>query len=61
MQNAGFLLVLCIGVTYSVMAPLVLLFALVYFFFALVVFRNQLLFVYVKQFESGGTLFPSAP
>jgi len=53
--NAQFMLILCIGVTYSVVAPLVLLFCLVYFAFALLIFRNQLLYVYVKRWETGGS------
>lgn len=50
-------LVLCIGVTYSVIAPLVLVFAFGYFAIALIVYRNQLLYVFIKNRESGGSMW----
>jgi len=56
--NAQVALMLSIVITYSVMAPLVLVFGLIYFAVALVVFRHQLLYVYVKKFESGANNWP---
>ncbi|GBG34172.1 CSC1-like protein ERD4 [Hondaea fermentalgiana] len=55
---ANVYLVMCIGVTYSVIAPLVTVFALVYFMVALIVYRNQLCYVYVKEKESCGSMWP---
>mmetsp|Transcript_15301 Transcript_15301/g.24890 ORF Transcript_15301/g.24890 Transcript_15301/m.24890 type:complete len:879 (-) Transcript_15301:772-3408(-) len=54
---AQWMLVFTIGVTYSVMSPLVLVFSGLYFGGALLVYRNQLLYVYVKNYESGGRLW----
>ncbi|XWS25467.1 hypothetical protein CRYUN_Cryun27aG0070700 [Craigia yunnanensis] len=47
-----------IGFTCSVMAPLILPFLLVYFFLAFLVYRNQILHVYVSKYESGGQFWP---
>ncbi|XVE95083.1 hypothetical protein REPUB_Repub02eG0065600 [Reevesia pubescens] len=47
-----------IGFTCSVMAPLILPFLLVYFFLAFLVYRNQILNVYVSEYESGGQFWP---
>ncbi|OMO70955.1 hypothetical protein COLO4_28430 [Corchorus olitorius] len=47
-----------IGFTCSVMAPLILPFLLVYFFLAFLVYRNQILHVYVTKYESGGQFWP---
>ncbi|XP_022772944.1 CSC1-like protein RXW8 isoform X2 [Durio zibethinus] len=47
-----------IGFTCSVMAPLILPFLLVYFFLAFLVYRNQILHVYVSKYESGGKFWP---
>ncbi|XP_022768591.1 CSC1-like protein RXW8 isoform X1 [Durio zibethinus] len=47
-----------LGFTCSVMAPLILPFLLVYFFLAFLVYRNQILHVYVSKYESGGQFWP---
>ncbi|XP_058221356.1 CSC1-like protein RXW8 isoform X1 [Rhododendron vialii] len=47
-----------LGFTYSLMAPLILPFLLVYFFLASLVYRNQILNVYVTNYQSGGQFWP---
>ncbi|GLT62968.1 hypothetical protein SLA2020_355680 [Shorea laevis] len=47
-----------IGFTCSVMAPLILPFLLGYYFLAYLVYRNQILNVYVSKYESGGRFWP---
>ncbi|GLT62967.1 hypothetical protein SLA2020_355670 [Shorea laevis] len=47
-----------IGFTCSVTAPLILPFLLVYYFLAYLVYRNQILNVYVSKYESGGRFWP---
>ncbi|GMJ02548.1 hypothetical protein like AT1G10090 [Hibiscus trionum] len=47
-----------LGFTCSIMAPLILPFLLVYFFLAFLVYRNQILNVYVPKYESGGLFWP---
>lgn len=47
-----------LGFTYSIMAPLILPFLLVYFFLAYLVYRNQILNVYVTMYEGGGKYWP---
>mmetsp|Transcript_5770 Transcript_5770/g.24032 ORF Transcript_5770/g.24032 Transcript_5770/m.24032 type:complete len:163 (-) Transcript_5770:180-668(-) len=44
--------------TYAVMAPVILVPGLLFFAMAQVVYRHQLLYVYVPIFESGGRLGP---
>ncbi|XP_022849682.1 CSC1-like protein RXW8 isoform X1 [Olea europaea var. sylvestris] len=47
-----------LGFTCSVLAPLILPFLLVYFFLAYLVYRNQILDVYVTRYQSGGLYWP---
>lgn len=47
-----------LGVTYFLLAPLILPFLLVYYCLGYIVFRNQLLNVYEPKFETGGTFWP---
>ncbi|XP_039023590.1 CSC1-like protein RXW8 isoform X3 [Hibiscus syriacus] len=47
-----------LGFACSIMAPLILPFLLVYFFLAFLVYRNQILNVYVPKYESGGLFWP---
>jgi hypothetical protein len=49
--NSQIMLALTIGVAYAALAPVVLLVAWAYFAVALVVYRNQYLYVHVKLFE----------
>ncbi len=49
--NAQIMLALTIGVSYAALAPVVLLIAWAYFAVALVVYRNQYLYVHVKLWE----------
>ncbi|KAK7316328.1 hypothetical protein VNO77_35281 [Canavalia gladiata] len=48
-----------LGVTYFILAPLILPFLLIYFCLGYIVFRNQLLKVYVPKFETGGEFWPT--
>ena len=50
--------VFTIAMTFALVAPLILPFALAFFFGALVVYKRQLLFVYEPEFESAGTFWP---
>ncbi|CAN0553423.1 unnamed protein product, partial [Ectocarpus sp. 12 AP-2014] len=52
------LLVVVVVMTYACVAPVVIIPALMFFFLAQVVYRHQLLYVYVPTFESGGSFFP---
>lgn len=47
-----------LGFTNSIMAPLILPFLLIYFFLAYLVYRNQILNVYVTKYESWGRYWP---
>ncbi|OMO50896.1 hypothetical protein CCACVL1_30164 [Corchorus capsularis] len=47
-----------IGFTCSVLAPLILPFLLAYFFLAFLVYRNQILHVYITKYQSGGQFWP---
>ncbi|ORY98651.1 hypothetical protein BCR43DRAFT_454859 [Syncephalastrum racemosum] len=48
------MLVLVIALTYSLIQPLVLMFALLYFSVALACFKHQFMYCYVRQYESQG-------
>ncbi|KAK7365055.1 hypothetical protein VNO80_13831 [Phaseolus coccineus] len=48
-----------LGVTYFILAPLILPFLLIYFCMGYIIFRNQLLKVYVPKFETGGEFWPT--
>ncbi|XP_042490027.1 CSC1-like protein RXW8 isoform X2 [Macadamia integrifolia] len=54
------LLFVLLGFTFSIVAPLVLPFLLVYFFLGYVVYRNQILNVYLSRYETGGQYWPIA-
>ncbi|XP_068657607.1 CSC1-like protein RXW8 [Aristolochia californica] len=47
-----------LGFTCSILAPLILPFLLVYFLLAYIVYRNQILNVYISKYESGGQVWP---
>ncbi|GMP30627.1 hypothetical protein CsSME_00005205 [Camellia sinensis var. sinensis] len=47
-----------LGVTYFILAPLILPFILVYFCLGYIIYRNQLLNVYAPKFETGGKFWP---
>lgn len=47
-----------LGMIYSITAPLILPFLLVYFFLAYLVYCNQILNVYVTPYQSGGKFWP---
>ncbi|XP_061350469.1 CSC1-like protein RXW8 [Gastrolobium bilobum] len=49
-----------LGFTCSILAPLMLPFLLIYFFLAYLVYRNQILNVYVTKYDSGGQFWPIA-
>ncbi|RDY00136.1 CSC1-like protein HYP1, partial [Mucuna pruriens] len=48
-----------LGVTYFILAPLILPFLLVYFFWGYIIYRNQLLNVYVAKYKTGGEFWPT--
>ncbi|KAK8478262.1 hypothetical protein V6N11_024171 [Hibiscus sabdariffa] len=52
------LLFVLLGFTFSIMAPSILPFLLVFFFLAFLVYRNQILNVYVQKYDSGGEFWP---
>ncbi|XP_020549599.1 CSC1-like protein RXW8 [Sesamum indicum] len=47
-----------LGFTCSTIAPLILPFLLVYFFLAYLVYRNQILNVYITEYDTGGLYWP---
>ncbi|XP_027356465.1 CSC1-like protein RXW8 [Abrus precatorius] len=49
-----------LGFTCSILAPLILPFLLFYFILAYLVYRNQILNVYIKKYDGGGQLWPIA-
>lgn len=49
-----------IGLTCSVLAPLITPFLLAYYILAYLVYRNQFLNVYIDKYESGGQFWPMA-
>ncbi|KAK7340580.1 hypothetical protein VNO77_21287 [Canavalia gladiata] len=48
-----------LGVTYFILAPLILPFLLVYFCLGYIIYRNQLLNVYVPKYQTGGEFWPT--
>ncbi|RIB16621.1 hypothetical protein C2G38_1496758 [Gigaspora rosea] len=51
------ILVLVITITYSTINPLILVFALAYYGIALVVFKHQFAYCYVRRYEAGGKFY----
>ncbi|QCD99072.1 glycogen debranching enzyme [Vigna unguiculata] len=49
-----------LGFTCSILAPLMLPFLLFYFFLAYLVYRNQIINVYITKYDSGGQFWPIA-
>jgi hypothetical protein len=49
------ILVLVITLTYSVIQPLILIFSLFYFCFALTVYRHQYMYCYIRRYETNGS------
>lgn len=47
-----------LGITYFFLAPLILPFLLVYYCLGYIIYRNQLLNVYVPKYETGGKFWP---
>ena len=58
LQYAEILLIFLMSISYSVLAPLVIPFAVLYFGFGYVTWMNQLLFVYVPKWEGHGQMWP---
>lgn len=54
------LVVIVICFAYVCIAPVILILGAIYFAVALIVYKKQILFVYVPEYESGGALFPIA-
>jgi hypothetical protein len=55
----GLLLVAVLGLTYAVMVPFFNVVTTIYFAIAFVVFKYNVLFVYIPVCETGGLLFPA--
>ncbi|GBB84269.1 hypothetical protein RclHR1_01090008 [Rhizophagus clarus] len=51
------ILVFVITVTYSVINPLILVFSVLYYGFALIVFKHQFAYCYVRRYEAGGKFY----
>ncbi|XP_057424132.1 CSC1-like protein RXW8 isoform X2 [Lotus japonicus] len=49
-----------LGFTCAILAPLILPFLLIYFFIAYLIYRNQILNVYITKYDSGGQFWPIA-
>ena len=54
------LLTFLVVLTYSTISPIILLVGCGYYCFTLMVYHNQILFVYRSEYESGGRMFPFA-
>jgi len=54
------LLVIVICFTYACIAPIILPVGAIFFMFALIVYKMQVLYVYTPSYESGGTMFLGA-
>ncbi|KAG0468548.1 hypothetical protein HPP92_017876 [Vanilla planifolia] len=52
------LLFLLLGLSYVLLAPLILPFILIFFFIGYIIYRNQLLNVYLPKYETGGQFWP---
>jgi hypothetical protein len=53
-------LVITICFTYACITPIILPVGATYFFFALIVYKKQSLYVYTPTYDSGGSLFPQS-
>lgn len=53
----NFLTHLYMSLLLACISPLILIFSALYFFFALIVYMNQVLYVYANAYEGGGLLF----
>ncbi|KAI3504916.1 hypothetical protein L1887_26702 [Cichorium endivia] len=49
-----------LGFTFCILAPLILPFLLIYFFFAFLVYRNQIMNVYYVKYQTDGSYWPLA-
>uniref|UniRef100_A0A7S3PEC3 CSC1/OSCA1-like 7TM region domain-containing protein n=1 Tax=Aplanochytrium stocchinoi TaxID=215587 RepID=A0A7S3PEC3_9STRA len=56
--NSQVMLIFTIGIVYSVVTPFVAPVTVLYAVSSLVIYRNQLQYVYIQDFETGGKLFP---
>ncbi|KAI1315606.1 hypothetical protein EDD11_000616 [Mortierella claussenii] len=54
------IIMFCVGILYSTIAPLILPFVTVYFTFFYFVYRHQFLYIYEQPVETGGLAFPLA-
>jgi hypothetical protein len=52
------LFIFLVAITYALIAPIIIPFATVYFALGFVVFKYQLVHVFVQKFESGGVFWP---
>jgi len=54
------LLVIVICFTYTCISPVILPVGAIYFGFAFIVYKKQIMYLYTPRFESGGASFPLA-
>lgn len=52
------LLILTLGLCYAIIAPMILAFTAIYFSFALLIYRHQVLNVYAQKWDGGGKMWP---
>ena len=52
------LLIFLVGISFSILSPIIVPFVVLYFAFAYVVWSYQLLHVYIPEFENGGKFWP---
>lgn len=53
------LFIFLIAITYAFISPIVIPFAAIYFFLGWIVFKYQIVHVFVQPFESGGSFWPA--
>eukprot|EP00210_Caulerpa_lentillifera_P005734 g5482.t1 len=58
-EYGNLLFIFLISIAYSVIAPIILPITLVYFMLAWLIWRYQMLYVFVRKYESGGCMWPS--
>lgn len=57
-EYGSLLLMFLISIAYSVVSPIILPITLAYFMLAWLVWRYQMLYVFVRKYESGGRMWP---
>merc|ERR1712054_303853 len=52
------LMIILISIAYSLVSPIILPLTLIFFTLMFLVWRYHMLYVYIRSYESGGTLWP---